>query len=144
MPRQKLLVAGGREEFRISVPSECHCEKPMSTTVPSGMPVVPLEMNFTCQKPTIGAPTGAVCKVALACAAAVAVVAFTGAECISSAVAVLDVIGPSDAPHCALAFTATTVANINIPTVTATVRIMFLIRLSPLSVGTGLSVCTCK
>jgi hypothetical protein len=91
------------------------------------MPVVPLEMNFTCQKPTIGAPTGAATKVALACAVAVAVVAFTGAECIRSAVAVLDVIGPSDAPHCALAFTATTVAIISIPNVTAIARIVVLI-----------------
>jgi hypothetical protein len=29
--------------LRISVPSECHWEKPMSTTVPSGMKPVPLE-----------------------------------------------------------------------------------------------------
>src|SRR5437868_13394779 len=105
MPRQKLLVAGGREEFRISVPSECHCEKPISTTVSSGMPVVPLEINFTCQKPTIAAPTGATCLLKPLCTLAVACVAFTGAARSKSAVAVLDVIGPSDAPHCALVFT---------------------------------------
>jgi tetratricopeptide (TPR) repeat protein len=119
MPRQKLLVAGGREEFRISVPSECHCEKPISTTVSSGMPVVPLEINFTCQKPTIAPPTGATFRLWLLCALAVAIAAFNGTARSRSAVAVLDVIGPSDAPHCALVFTAKTVATTNIPRVTA-------------------------
>jgi hypothetical protein len=60
-----------------------------------------------------------------ACALAVAVAAFNGAERSRSAVAVLDVIGPSDAPHCALALTAKTLAAINIPNVTRTVRIVF-------------------
>jgi hypothetical protein len=46
-PRQKLLVAGGREELRISVPSLCHCANPASVTIP---PMV----NFDLQKPTIG------------------------------------------------------------------------------------------
>src|SRR5437660_5054935 len=103
----------------------------MSTTVPSGINPVPFEMNFTCQKPTIAAPAGAACWLRLLCALAVACVAFNGAERSRSAVAVLDVIGPSDAPHCALVFTAKTVATINIPYVTAMARIMFLIGLSP-------------
>ena len=53
-PKQKLLVAGGREEFKISVPSLCHCAKPLSITVPSGMPELPSDINFTFQNPTIG------------------------------------------------------------------------------------------
>jgi hypothetical protein len=53
MPRQKLPVTGGREEFKISVPSLCHCEKPTSITAPSGMPGVPFEVNVTLQNPTI-------------------------------------------------------------------------------------------
>src|SRR6266852_2703937 len=63
--------------------------------VPSGMKPVPFEINLTCQKPTIGAPTGATCGIAVACALAVAVVAFTGAECMSRAVAVME-----DLPSC--------------------------------------------
>src|SRR5216684_1809810 len=87
--------------------------------VPSGMKPVPFEINLTCQKPTIGAPTGATCGIAVACALAVAVVAFTGAECMSSAVAVLEVSGPSDAPHCAPALTASRLANTSVPNIVA-------------------------
>ncbi len=41
----------------ISVWSECHWAKPLSTTAPSGIGgfVVPSEVNTTCQKPTIEA-----------------------------------------------------------------------------------------
>src|SRR2546422_746557 len=46
-PKQKLLVAGGREEFMVSVPSLCHCANPLSITVPSS------NTNSTFQNPTI-------------------------------------------------------------------------------------------
>src|SRR5438128_11663207 len=52
-PRQKLCVTGGREEFRISVPSLCHWENPLSITVPSGGPGLPWAVRVTCQNPTI-------------------------------------------------------------------------------------------
>src|SRR5882762_84252 len=52
---QKLLVIGGRPEFIISVPSLCHVAYPSSISVPSGIPVLPLETNFTFQRPTIPA-----------------------------------------------------------------------------------------
>src|SRR5258708_467220 len=95
-------------------------------------------MNFTCQKPTIGARTGATCGLAVVCAlavAVVAVVAFTGAECKSSAVAVLEVSGPSDAPHCALALTASRLANTSVANIVAIARTIPFIG-SPLSAGT--------
>src|SRR5258708_31537614 len=92
-------------------------------------------MNFTCQKPTIGAPTGATCGLAVVCALAVAFVAFTGAECMSSAVAVLEVSGPSDAPHCAPALTASKLAIIKVANIVAIARTIPFIG-SPLSADT--------
>jgi len=107
-PNAEAEVAGGGRARRVEdlravgVP----LREAISTTVPSGMKPVPLEINVTCQKPTIPAP--------FACAAGA--LEDLAAERMSMAVAVLDARCPSDAPHWALALTAekqatTSIAN---------------------------------
>src|SRR5262249_45476195 len=101
-----------RDELRISVPSACHCAKPLSTTVPSGIKPVPLEMKGTCQKPIIADPAGATPFPWSPCApAALDVLA---AERMNMAVAGLEARWPSDPLHGALASAAVKHASTSI------------------------------